>query len=145
MDSTNYIVNWIMMKTIDHKKQIQRAIKNKINITERFNYLFLKICCLIDYNFYDWKLLQSLYYETGQTVLFWDILWQENFVCMNCETYLALEYAHKPTWPTGFEKSKIHQPSLEKLQFKGSRIEAFLLDFEGKCWKLTKNASILLP
>ena len=68
-------------------------------------------------------MLQSLYYETGQTVLFWDILWQENFVCMNCETYLALEYAHKPTWPTGFEKSKIHQPSLEKLQYKGSKIE----------------------
>ena len=89
--------------------------------------------------------VQSLYYETGQTVLFWDILWQENFVCMNCGTYLALEYAHKPTWPTGFEKSEIHQPNLEKSQFKGSRIEAFLLDFEGKCEKLPKNAPILLP
>ena len=89
--------------------------------------------------------LQSLYYETGQTVLFWDILWPKNFVFMNCETYLALEYAHKPTWPTGFEKSEIHQPNLEKLQFKGSRIEAFLLDFEGKCEKLPKNAPILLP
>ena len=70
--------------------------------------------------------LQSLYYETGQIVLFWDILCQENFVCMNCDTFLALEYAHKPIWPTGFEKSEIHQPYFEELQFSGSKIEAFL-------------------
>ena len=49
---------------------------------------------------------------------------------MNCETYLALECAPKPPWPTGFEKSKIHQPNPEELQFKGSKIEAFLLVFE---------------
>ena len=75
--------------------------------------------------------IKSLYYETGcgQTVLFWDILWHKNFVCMNCETYIALEYAHKPTWPTGFEKSEIHQPYLEKLQFSGSKIGAFLGNF----------------
>ena len=73
--------------------------------------------------------VQSLYHETGQTVLFWDILWYKNFVCMNCDTYLASEYAHKPTWPTGFEKSKIYQPYLEKLQFSGSKIGAFLGNF----------------
>ena len=47
--------------------------------------------------------LQSLYYETGQTVLFWDILWHKKFFCMNCETYLALEYAHKSTWPAEYQ------------------------------------------
>ena len=87
----------------------------------------------------------SLEDETAQTVLFWDILWQENFVCMNCATYLALKCAPMPPWPTSFEKSKIHEPNLEKLQFKGSKIEGFLLVFKGKCWKSSKNASILLP
>ena len=90
-------------------------------------------------------MVQSLEYETAQTVLFWDILWQENFVCMNCATYLALKCAPMPPWPTSFEKSKIHEPNLEKLQFKGSKIEGFLLVFKGKCWKSSKNASILLP
>ena len=65
------------------------------------------------FSIYSNVVIQSLYYETGQTVLFWDILWQENFVCMNCDTFLALEYVHKAAWPTGFEKSKIHQPYLE--------------------------------
>ena len=77
--------------------------------------------------------LQSLEYETAKTVLFWDILWQENFVCMSCETYLALKCAPMPPWPTSFEKSKIYEPNLEKLQFKGSKIEGFLLVFEVKC------------
>ena len=77
--------------------------------------------------------IQSLEDETAQTVLFWDILWQENFVCMNCETYLSLECAPKPPWPPSFEKSKIHHPNPEKLQFKGSKIQAILLDLKGKC------------
>ena len=51
------------------------------------------------------------------------------FVCMNCETYLALECSPKPPWPTAFEKSKFHQPNIEEFQFKGTKIEAFLLDF----------------
>ena len=90
-------------------------------------------------------ILQSLEIETEQAVLFWDILWYKTFVCMNCELYLSLEYAHKPPWPTGFEKSKIHQPNPENLQFKGSEIGAFLHDFTEKCWKSSKNASILHP
>ena len=81
-------------------------------------------------------IIQWLNYETDQTVLFWDILWQENFVYMNCETYLASKCAPKPPWPTGFEKSKIHWPNLEKLQF-------FLI-FQENHWKSGKNASILL-
>ena len=60
-----------------------------------------------------------------------EVFLTQKFFCMNCETYLALECAPKPPWPTGFEKSKIHQPNPEELQFKGSKIEAFLLDFEG--------------
>ena len=91
------------------------------------------------------KNLQSLEIETEQIVLFWDILWYRNFVCMNCELYLGLQCACKPSWPTGFEKSKIHQPNPEKLQVGGSKIGAFLLDFREKCWKLIKNASILHP
>ena len=77
--------------------------------------------------------VQSLEYETGPTVVFWDILWPKYSVCMNCETHLALECAPKPSWPTGFEKSEIHQANPKKLQFKGSKIEAFLHDFEGNC------------
>ena len=46
---------------------------------------------------------------------------------MNCETNLALECTAKPP---GFEKSKLHQPNPEKLQFKGSKIWAFLLVFQ---------------
>ena len=34
---------------------------------------------------------------------------------------------------------------MEKLQFKGSKIEAFVPVFKEKCWKSGKNASILLP
>ena len=64
---------------------------------------------------------------------------------MNCEIYLALNYAHMPPWPTGFEKSKIHQPNLKKLQFKGSKIEAFLLYFQDNPSKSSKNASFLPP
>ena len=52
---------------------------------------------------------------------------------MNCETCIALECAPKPPRPTGFEKSKIHQHNPEEMQFKGSKIEASLLDFEGNC------------
>ena len=74
--------------------------------------------------------VQSLKYETGQTGVFWDVLWHKKFVCMNCETYLALECYPKSPWPTAFEKSKINWPNLEKLQFKGSKIEGFLLVFE---------------
>ena len=64
---------------------------------------------------------------------------------MKCRTNLASECAPKSPWPTGFEKSKIHQPNPEKLQFKGSKIQAIFLDFKGKCWKISKNAQILLP
>ena len=46
----------------------------------------------------------------------------QNFFCMNCETNLASECAPKSPCLTGFEKSKIHQPNPEKLQFKGSKI-----------------------
>ena len=35
---------------------------------------------------------------------------------MNCETYIALEFVSKSPLPTAFEKSKIHQPNLKKLQ-----------------------------
>ena len=73
--------------------------------------------------------IQSLKYETGQIGVFWDFLWRKNFVWMICETYLALECVPKSPWPTAFEKLKIHQPNLEKLQIKGSKIEAFLLNF----------------
>ena len=59
---------------------------------------------------------------------------------MNCDAFLGLEHAPKPPWPTGFEKSKIHQPNLEKLQFEGSKIEAFLLDFQHFSSKISKNA-----
>ena len=48
---------------------------------------------------------------------------------MNCELYLGLQCACKPSLPTGFEKSKIHQPNAEKLQVEGCKIETFLLDF----------------
>ena len=61
--------------------------------------------------------VQWLYYESIIIGVFWDFLWHKSFVCIICEIYVALEYAHKPPWPTGFEKSKIHQPNLEKLQF----------------------------
>ena len=73
--------------------------------------------------------VQSLEYETGRTVVFWNIFWPKYFVCMKCETHLALECAPKPAWPTGFEKSDIGQPNLMKLKFKGSKIEAFLVGF----------------
>ena len=72
-------------------------------------------------------------------------MWHINFVCKNCETNLGSECAPKPPWPTSFEKFKIHQPNPEKLQFKGSKIQANFLDFKGKCWKISKNAQILLP
>ena len=64
---------------------------------------------------------------------------------MICETNLDSECAPKPSWPTGFEKSIIHQPNPEKFQFIGSKIQAILLDFKWKCWKTSKNAQILLP
>ena len=48
---------------------------------------------------------------------------------ITCETYLALEWAPKSFWPTGFEKSKIHQANPQKLQFKESKIKYFCLDF----------------
>ena len=51
---------------------------------------------------------------------------------MKCETYLTLEYVQKPSWPVAFEKSKIYQPNLEKLQFEGCKILAFLFDFKEK-------------
>ena len=57
------------------------------------------------------KYVQSLEYETGQTVVFWDILWPKYSVCKNCVTHFALECSPKPPWPTGFEKSEIHQPN----------------------------------
>ena len=60
---------------------------------------------------------------------------------MNCDTYLALEFAHKPAWPTGFEKSKIHQPYLEKLQFSVSKIEVFLVIF---FWIFPQNQAKML-
>ena len=89
--------------------------------------------------------IQSLEYETEKTVLFWDILWHKNFVGMNCETNLASEYAPKPPWPTGFEKSKIPQPNPEILQFKGSKIWAFLLVFQHFPLESCQIAWILLP
>ena len=89
--------------------------------------------------------LQSLEYETGQIGVFWDILWHKHFVCKNCETYLTLECTLKSPWPTGFEKSKTDQPSPEKLQFNGSKIEVFLLDFWQYPLKSSWNDSILVP
>ena len=89
--------------------------------------------------------IQSLEYVTEKTVLFWDILWHKNFVGMNCETNLASEYAPKPPWPTGFEKSKIPQPNPEILQFKGSKIWAFLLVFQHFPLESCQIAWILLP
>ena len=83
-------------------------------------------------------------YETEKTVLFWDICDTE-ILLRNCETNIASEYAPKPPWHTGFEKSKISQPNPEKLQFKGSKIQAIWLDSKGKCWKTSRNAQILLP
>ena len=59
--------------------------------------------------------------------------------------YITSECAPEPSWPTGFEKSKIYQPNPEKLQSIGSKIQASFLDFKGKCWKTSKNAQILLP
>ena len=73
--------------------------------------------------------IQSLQNESTILGVFWEFLWHKNFVCKNCETTLALEFAHMPSWPTAFEKSEIHQSNLEKLQFEGSKIEGFLLDF----------------
>ena len=64
---------------------------------------------------------------------------------MNCETNLASEYAPKPPWPTGFEKSKIPQPNPEILQFKGSKIWAFLLVFQHFPLESCQIAWILLP
>ena len=64
---------------------------------------------------------------------------------MNCETNLASECAPQPPWPAGFEKSKIHQLNPMKSQFKGSKIQTFLLDFKEKCQKTSKNVWILLP
>ena len=71
--------------------------------------------------------VQSLEFETEKTVLFWDIFWHKNFVCMNCETNSVSECAPKPPRPTSFKKSNMHQPNTEKFQFKGSKIRAFLL------------------
>ena len=64
---------------------------------------------------------------------------------MNCLTNFASKCAPKPSWPTGFEKSRIHQPNPEKLQFIGSKIWAFLLIFQHFPLKLRKIAWILLP
>ena len=61
--------------------------------------------------------VQSLQYETEKIGVFWEFLWHKNVICMNCETYTSLECAPKPVWPTGFEKSEIHQLNLEILQF----------------------------
>ena len=57
---------------------------------------------------------------------------------MNCETKLASKCAPKPSWPTGFEKSKIHQPNPEKLQYEGSKIQAILHDFKKNVEKQAK-------
>ena len=76
--------------------------------------------------------LQWLQNESTILGVFWEFLWHKNCVCMNCETNLALECAHKSSWPTAFEKSKIHQPNLEKLQFEGCKILPFLIDFNEK-------------
>ena len=89
----------------------------------------------------DKRAIQSLEIETEQTVLFWDILWYRSFVCMNCELYLGLQCACKTPWPTGFEKSKIHQPNAEKLQVEGCKIEAFLINFQQFPLKSNKNYS----
>ena len=62
-----------------------------------------------------------------------------------CDPKILFSRIVKPPWPTVFEKSKIPQPNPEKLQLKGSKIQAILLDFKGKCWKTSKNAWILLP
>ena len=50
----------------------------------------------------------------------------------------------KPTWPTAFEKSKIYQPNFEKLQFKESKICAFLLIFQHFSQNQAQNTQILL-
>ena len=61
------------------------------------------------------NVIQWLNYETDQTGVFLDFLWHKNFVCMNCETYLALECFLKSPWPTAFEKLKI----LKNCKFSG--------------------------
>ena len=91
------------------------------------------------------KGIQWLYYESIILGVFWDFLWDKTFISMNCVMHLISKCAHNPPWPTGFEKSKIHQPNIEILKFEGSKIEAFLLIFEGKRGKLCKNAKISLP
>ena len=49
---------------------------------------------------------------------------------MDCHTYLALEYTQKPFWPITFQKSKIYQPNLEKLQLQNfSNIGRWIFDF----------------
>ena len=57
---------------------------------------------------------------------------------MNCETNLASKCAAKPPWPTGFEKSKVHQPNPGKLQFKWNKIQAILHDFKKNVEKEAK-------
>ena len=71
--------------------------------------------------------LQSLYYEIEKTVLVWDILWHKNIVCMNCEIYLALEYAHKPAWPDpqALRNLKYINPILRNWNFQEARLEHF--------------------
>ena len=82
--------------------------------------------------------VQWLNYETDQTGVFWEFSWNQIFVCIICETCIALECAPKPPWPTGFEKSKISQPNPEKLQFKGSKIQAIWLDLRENAEKQAK-------
>ena len=76
--------------------------------------------------FYHWRKYSHSNMKLAKQVYFGTFC----FVCMNCECYLALECVPKSPWPTAFEKWKIHQPNLEKLQIWGSKIEAFLLVFE---------------
>ena len=84
--------------------------------------------------------LLYLCYETGQTILFWDILWQKNFVCMNCDIFLALEHD-----PQALRNLKYINPILRNCNSKEAGLKHFCLIFEGKYEKLPKNASILLP
>ena len=118
---------------------VQKCLKpDQISISNTKLENFKKIALWVNH-------IQSLEIETERTVLFWDFLWCKAFVCMNCELYLCLEYAHMPPWATGFEKSKIRQPNPENFSFKGNDFGAFLLEITEKCWKSSKNASILHP
>ena len=80
------------------------------------------------------------------------VLWKYNLRCI-LGVFVVQNFCLHELWKPhsfriysqAFDKSKIHQPSLEKLQFEGSKIEAFLLDFWGKMLKIKQNCFNLAP